>query len=1533
MTETLVSREGKMEAAMRARERDMLASLGGNKKSTVQPSRWTFRRVLGWGLILAFLVPLFATVFGMNAANANEEAELEGTSFYELSAELMDVFSSEQDPSNRPTVTEDEGEEVSTGGSNQGWDEAIRQNPGTAGSFIGYLDISVVENPSRWALSQLSGSSDAMGYENLVIYQSGQEGEERPEAFANQGFQNYAYYGAALNGMGFDTTSTGMSMKLGGQIGGGIMFAAYHIVYLVDFIFWLFINILQALNPFRLFYYGMYAINPDLALGMTGGHGATGSMTVAGTDVEVETGALSGLVNWIGGWYQALVTLSWAAVMPIFIGVFIIGLVLFKKMDKGSALKRLLIRLMFIGFGLPLMGSMYSATLDTLSDGLGAGNRGASKVVLSTYVDFESWVEHDRLSIPDGAVIEWDPERNRVTGNTEACARNSALAINAAVHNLDIEGQSIVCGTSSDNAAAGGWAGAVDHADSSSGLLAGYNANGVNTGSTEGTFADSGDAVVVRDILGRYMSGSRVAAASFETSIKARMVAQNNAGTGGIHNGLEPDEQTRMIGWFNSITEGYDGANDPAMAENPLLSVSSNGKVGLQAFTLADGAIGFTTNNSTQECSRFQVWNSSAGPRACNMAPLAMYNYLNTGFDSTSLTVYSSSNVMSEATREIHKSVNTTGTGVMSLLYWFNSLVLMGAFIVVGITYALAMLVGGVKRGFQLVAAVPFATLGAIAGIAKVLIYSFALIIEVLVTIFVYLLVQEFLLSLPQIIEAPMAGLLGSLGTTGGVLALLMTGGALAMIIPIFSIIATLAFTIMALKLRKTIIKAADEAVTKLVEKFLDTNATPATAAGGSGLGAGIGAGIGAGAGSAAANRLMTGGGGAKSGSSNASGTNGPDGVTTGAPKGPGGGGSGGGMSSMGAGGAMGLLGSGGRDGAAGSGDGIDSNDPDDPNSPNTPMSYASDDQSFGEKVRENGLSVDGQGYGREDLNGTNGSGASAEINTPEERAKADAVAAMTRAGVPASEIREKLNSAESSLQGGTDSSREIASEPVSAAERERMDRAAASADAVRNAQAMSNERYEGSGATSTHDAEASSEAQHTAEAQREKENEQNQARGADTVTAGADRGASNIGGTNSNLSDRERMEAQAATERNNSNNAETASSESDSQARQDRDSEQSATSAREVQAGESQSRESSQNLASEQSQDRSSESAGTDREVATSQSDRDSTTSAEGQGQGISVENSSNEAKIKQDGSQEKVSQDNRADQKSFEEQNVEQDNSSEQTVDAKSVEATSANKPVDGPKGPGVASVAGAAMGGTGAGITAAKGQKTTGLHGAAAPAEKKTGARSASTPARSKPLPPSTLKKTEGTPKKTETAKAPTRNSEARKGALAGAAKGGVKGAAVGGAKGAVTGIAGGPAGIAAGAARGAAVGGVKGAALGSAVGGAKGAVKKPQAKAPSSIRSGVAPSNPGPAASSPSSRTRQGPASAPQSTAPARTQPPKGRSNRTPSQGAPAPKPVNRPQPPKSAPTPVQSPPVRPAQPPKRPRSGSTPDGEQ
>lgn len=523
----------------------------------------------------------------------------------------------------------------------------------------------------------------------------------------------------------------------------------------------------------------------------------------------------------------------------------------------------------------------------------GAGNRGGTQVVMSTFVDFEGWAMDWRLALPPGTTAQWDTASRQASGESHRDLRNTTLAINNMVHDLGIER------LGSDSSLGQDWS------NVSSGIF--------DDGSQESEDSSANDFGEVMSMLIRHISGSQVTASSFETEIKSAITNS------------QADSET-VLAWFisarnNAFTTRTDGAcpegenSAPCLAysayadelfddegemnqnpeeqtwivDNPLVSVAGSSAGENQS---GQGVRGLTTTlRSTESVLAFGTQTTTAGdnsgcglrtgnisvwanqePQNCNLAPMATFNYLNTDFGASALTVYSAGNVMSEATRSVHNSVNLVGTGVMSLIYWANSAVLLLSFVVVGFAYALTMFFSSIKRGIQVITTIPFATLGVTGAIAKMVIYSLALVLEVLGTVFIYLLVQQFLMSLPVIIEAPLSHLLNSdgAGATTGALAFLGISNFLTFlaasawvgpVIAIISMIAMLAFVVMALRVRKTILKAMDEVVTKLVEKFMDTQATPAAAGPGpmGRLPQGAAAALGAGAGAAGTSRLLGG--------------------------------------------------------------------------------------------------------------------------------------------------------------------------------------------------------------------------------------------------------------------------------------------------------------------------------------------------------------------------------------------------------------------------------------------------------------------------------------------------------------------------------------------------------------------------------------------------------------------------------------------------------------------------------------------------
>lgn len=809
--------------------RGLLAHLRGGRPA----ERWTWRRALALLVMMAVAV-VGLGAFSASAAHANEE-DIMKYSFYRMASNTTALFSTVQEPGSGETF-------------NSEWTTVVG-NAGSAGSLLGYADPNF-SDVGGWLMSKLSGSSDAIGYDTLLV----KDDEGNTVSSAQQGMVQYAFFGATLKGMGLDGTSTGLSLGFMNWISGGIVMLLYLMSAAVDFLFFAILSLISLLNPFKLLFQGVNAATGGaLAEGMVGGDsGWTFSVGAFNGDLGP---IFSGLSSWISGWYQALVSLSWTVMVPLFIAILLVGMLLFKKMNRGGAVKKILIRIGFLGLGLPLMGMMYTGMVDSMAASAQSGNAGATRVVMSTYVDFENWAMKSRLAVPSDAVIAWDTNTSSPTGEAQREVRNTALAINNQTLSLGLD--PIVTGGNYDAS----WANqAIEGGEDEK-----------NT--TQNTY------LKVVNVLVRYMANAQVSAASFETQAKGQLTKSS----------YYEAEGENVKHWFESIVKKDAKALNSELTatsgdkispvHNPVISVNG----GLQASGIT-GSVVFSSDTSGCSItgrSIIPTYGSDPSPRSCNLSPLAMYNYLNTDFGSTSMTMYSSSNVMSEATRSIHNSVNQVGTGTMSALYWFNTVVLLGAFVLIGFGYAFAILFANIRRSFQILTSIPFATLGAIAAIAKVIVYTVALVLEVIITIFLYKIIQEFLISIPQIIEMPFALALnnGAAGDFAGFVTFLTSGWAFGLIVTLLSIIGIIAFTVMAMRSRKAIVKAMEEAVTKIVEKFTETSI--GSPGGGGKMAPALAGGLAAGAGAAAANRMMGGSMTKDAKGADGAGVGGPEGVST----------------------------------------------------------------------------------------------------------------------------------------------------------------------------------------------------------------------------------------------------------------------------------------------------------------------------------------------------------------------------------------------------------------------------------------------------------------------------------------------------------------------------------------------------------------------------------------------------------------------------------------------------------------------------
>lgn len=769
--------------------------------------RGSVRVLTGFTRVITLMVAALVLAFGVTMIGGSTHADPGKTKkydFYTLSSNVTAYFSDAVKPGTKTGLSKDEG-----------W-TTIAQNASEGGDFLGYGDDNI-SSFTGWLVSKTTGASNTVGYDSLRAISSDSDGNKT----SLQGALGYAQYGSLLNAMGLDSTSTGIGLHLENMIFGFVMMLLYLLAGGIDTIFSAVVWILDLLNPFRMFFQAVSVSSASLADGMTDGQG-----------VPVWMQSLSA---WVSDWYQVLVNMSWTVLMPLFLVTFVTSAFLWKKGQALSGLKKLLVRVVFLAFGLPLIGSLYTATLSTMKDASAGAGMGATRVVVSTFVDFENWAKNSRLAVPQGATLAWDGLTQAPTGYSVNKLRQTTAAINGLAQHEAFKDVSSL-GVSS----LGSITIEAAKADESQDSGVNYKTYGATMG-----------------MLLRYATAQRYEASDFETAVKGTLgqAAASNSDNGTL-------VKSCATTWFGVQTDGSTKAGESGdnqkcdklkASDNPVLTVAPGS--GLKADLGETGSVyTFTTPGGSDSPGARVV---KGGERVnANLSALSMYNYLNTSFDKNALTVYSSSNTVSQATREYHASVNLVGSSGVNWLYWLNASTTLFCFVVLGLGYALGMLTGAVRNTLRIITAVPFATLGSLAAIAKVLIYTFTMITEIIGTMFIYRLVQEFIVSVPSIFEGGLEHMYNSLGGFGDYL---RNSGYVTLFTAIVTTVVLLLLTVKMMHFRGAFVKGLNEAVTKIVDKFLDVNVLPP---GGGVKGMPLMSGVGAGVGSAAANRLMSGRGG-----------------------------------------------------------------------------------------------------------------------------------------------------------------------------------------------------------------------------------------------------------------------------------------------------------------------------------------------------------------------------------------------------------------------------------------------------------------------------------------------------------------------------------------------------------------------------------------------------------------------------------------------------------------------------------------------
>lgn len=653
-----------------------------------------------------------------------------------------------------------------------------------AGAFMGYVD----KDYPIWDFTN-----------NIAQTTMGTQSRSYTTPSDNQAVAAYLQYGHALQALGLDTVSSNQMdfMGIGRMFLGYLSMSVYVGALVPQVAFSITINIMQTLNPF----------NWMVSEAIGGGETAP---------------ALAGVKGFVTDLYNVFAGMGlYVATLILAVGIGTSILFWRKSNNVGSHFKKFIIRLLFIAAGLPFLGMTYTAALNNAADSFSASAPMANKAVAATFVDFAAWAEKNNLALPSGTTIKVNDNGSGSGSGTidmggTTAPQTFALKINTASGSL-VDGDDVDVSNLTNNLSSSHYSG---------------------TGQL-------GKALEVFDLLNRFANSTRYTAGAYETYVKT-------ISGGRMADGLKV---TNNKDKYTAVDNILSPDADASKLDNKDVSYMSDGTPSTFGVSMSGGNIIYTGHGKMSKYApgtayrKFEKAMDSVnehvmGPRAKSfgtttssgtggLSTISMYNYLTTKFADDTVTNYSSTKLASDYVLDTHHSVSLVGGGVMGIVYWLNMVSILSFIAVVGTVYAFGLIGGSVKRGIKMVTSIPFAAVGSVRAISKIVGIIVSMIVQIYGTLIVYNLVVELFIASQQIFLTPLltgfnngnvsaAIIPGMTAEYNGVTAA-VTGMALPIVAFIMSIV-NIVITIKAVKLRKTLVKSMDEAMAGWVDRFFNSD-------------------------------------------------------------------------------------------------------------------------------------------------------------------------------------------------------------------------------------------------------------------------------------------------------------------------------------------------------------------------------------------------------------------------------------------------------------------------------------------------------------------------------------------------------------------------------------------------------------------------------------------------------------------------------------------------------------------------------------
>lgn len=652
------------------------------------------------------------------------------------------------------------------------------------GAFMGYVD----KDYPFWDFTN-----------NIAQTTMGTQSRSYTVPSNNQAVAAYLQYGHALQALGLDTVSSNQFdfMAIGRMFLGYLSMSVYVGALVPQVAFSIAINVMKALNPFN------WMVSEAIGGGET-------------------VPALSGVKGFVTDLYNVFAGMGlYVATLILAVGIGMSILFWRKSNNVGSHFKKFVIRLLFIAAGLPFLGMTYTAALNNAADSFAASAPMANKAVAATFVDFAAWAEKNNLALPEGTTIKVNGNGSGSGSGTidmggTTAPQTFALKINQASGSL-VDGDDTDASNLTDNITS-------SH----------YSGNG-----------QLGKILEVFDLLNRFANSTRYTAGAYETYVKT-------ISGGKMAEGLKVTGNKDKYAAVNNILSPN---ADASKLDNKNTSFMSDGTPSTFGVSMSGGSIVYTGHGKISKYApgtayrKFEKAMDSVnehvmGPRAKSfgtttgsgtggLSTISMYNYLTTKFADDTVTNYSSTKLASDYVLDTHHSVSLVGGGVMGIVYWLDMASILSFIAVVGTVYAFGLIGGSVKRGIKMVTSIPFAAVGSVRAISKIVGITASMIVQIYGTLIVYNLVVELFIASQQIFLTPLltgfnngnvsAAIIPGMTADYNVVTAAVTGIALPIVAFIMSIV-NIVITIKAVKLRKTLVKSMDEAMAGWVDRFFNSD-------------------------------------------------------------------------------------------------------------------------------------------------------------------------------------------------------------------------------------------------------------------------------------------------------------------------------------------------------------------------------------------------------------------------------------------------------------------------------------------------------------------------------------------------------------------------------------------------------------------------------------------------------------------------------------------------------------------------------------